>query len=46
VPAWRLSCGSVFDKGFCSVFIEQHRKHPMEKEWDTLQKSLTEFTRD
>lgn len=53
VPAWKLSCEflsvwiclcvSVPGKGLCSVFLGHHRKHPMGKKWDTLQKPLTEF---
>lgn len=35
-------CSSAAIKGFCSLFIEQHRKHIVE---ETLRKSLTEFQR-
>lgn len=46
-----LSCKSVPEslslcvtvRRLCSVFIEQHGKHLIGKEWGTLQKSLTEF---
>lgn len=36
-------CVSVPNKGLCSVFMEQHRGITLGKEWNTLQKSLTEF---
>lgn len=36
-------CVSVYDRRLCSVFIEQHGKYLIGKEWGTLQKSLTEF---
>lgn len=34
---------TVYNRRLCSVFSEQHRKHPMGKEWGALQKSLTGF---
>lgn len=42
---WLSVSGVTVHKGLCSLslFIEQHRKHYMEKEWDTLLKSLAEF---
>jgi hypothetical protein len=39
-------CVSVINKGLHSLFTEMHRKYPMEKEWRTIQRYLTEFYKE
>lgn len=39
-------CCCLYLRGFCSVFIEQHRNNRMGKEYDRLQNSLASSTID